>query len=258
MKKDKKITFPCYGIVPARYGSQRFPGKPLIPLFGKPMFWHVVMQARQCPLLENVVVATDDERILSKAQALKIPALMTRAEHPSGTDRVLEAARLLGLSSEAVVINIQGDEPALEPKMLTQLLGPFIDSNTQVATLACKINQMEARGTDQVKVVFSARGRALYFSRTPIPYPRDGGETPYYGHVGVYAFRMSALESFASLSPSRLEKIERLEQLRMLENDIPIQVVVTPYKSRGIDRPEDVEPITQLMIQNKQASLTQP
>jgi 3-deoxy-manno-octulosonate cytidylyltransferase (CMP-KDO synthetase) len=237
----------CYGIIPARYASTRFPGKPLAPILGKPMFWHVYERAAQCPELFRVVVATDDDRILSAAEKWRVPAVMTRPDHPSGTDRVLEAAGLLKVPDTAVVVNIQGDEPALAPAMLSRLLAPFSAPDVQVTTLAHEIDAPEAENPDRVKVVFSHDHQALYFSRAPIPYPRDNPAPVYFGHIGLYAFRMDALKKYARLPPSRLETIEKLEQLRLLENGIPIHVVTTRHRSIGVDRPQDIEIIEKIL-----------
>lgn len=245
MKKYK-----CYGIIPARYASTRFPGKPLADIAGKPMFFHVYNQAVKCSEFDKVALATDDERIFSAAKSLGVPAVMTRNDHPSGTDRVLEAAQLLNLPEGSIVVNIQGDEPLLEPAMLTELVKPFEFPDIQVTTLARKIGQNEAANTNLVKVVFSKTGRALYFSRLSVPYFRDETDGAFFGHIGLYAFRMNALEKFVSLGPSRLEKAEKLEQLRLLENDIPIHVVVTEHKSIGVDTPEDVKTILKI-LENK-------
>jgi len=246
--KDTKETFPkCYGIIPARYASNRFPGKPLAEILGKPMFRHVAERASQCPELAQVALATDDERIFSAAEQCSVRAVMTRKDHPSGTDRVLEAARQLGVDEDAVVVNIQGDEPALDPAMLTELVSPFTDPDVRVTTLARKIGPEEAENPDRVKVVFAKDGRALYFSRSPIPYPRGKEGSEFYVHVGLYAFRMKVLEQFVRLGPSRLETTEKLEQLRLLENNIPIHVVTTQHQSVGVDRPEDIEIVTQLL-----------
>jgi 3-deoxy-manno-octulosonate cytidylyltransferase (CMP-KDO synthetase) len=239
----------CYGIIPARYGSTRFPGKPLAEILGRPMFWHVFERARQCSELSQIVLATDDERIISAAKELHVPAIMTRDDHPSGTDRVLEAARLLRVPEDAVVVNIQGDEPALDPAMLTELVCPFTIPEVQVTTLARKIDPKEAKSPDLVKVVFAKDGRALYFSRSPIPHPRDGQVDEFYGHIGLYAFRMSILKQFAGLSQSRLEAVEKLEQLRLLENGIPIHVVVTDHRSIGVDVPEDINAVTKILAE---------
>jgi len=239
----------CYGIIPARYGSTRFPGKPLAEILGKPMFWHVFQRAGQCPELSQIVVATDDDRIVSAANELGVPVVMTRDDHPSGTDRVMEAAGLLQVPEDAVVVNIQGDEPLLEPAMLTQLVLPFVDPEVQVTTLARKIDPKEAESPDLVKVVFAKDGKALYFSRFSIPYRSDGQGDEYYGHIGLYAFRMSTLKEFVVLNPSRLETIERLEQLRLLENGIPIHVVVTYHRSISVDRPDDIKTVSKILME---------
>lgn len=237
----------CYGIIPARYASIRFPGKPLAEIGGRPMFWHVFDRARQCPELSQVVLATDDDRIFSSAQALGVPVVMTRPDHPSGTDRVLEAAERLEIPENAVVVNIQGDEPALEPAMLTELIRPFRTPEVLVTTLARKIDDGEAANPDRVKVVLANNGRALYFSRAVIPYPRDGQTAQFYGHIGLYAFRMHILKKFVAWEPSRLEMTEKLEQLRLLENGIPMHVVITRHESIGVDRPEDIETVCKIL-----------
>lgn len=243
--------FETIGIVPARYHSSRFPGKPLADILGKPMFWHVCERARRCRTLDRVVLATDDERIFEAARALEVPAIMTRGDHPSGTDRVWEAAVRLQVPEAAVVVNIQGDEPALDPGMLDELLAPFDAAPVQVATLAREISAAEAQEPDLVKVVFSRSGRALYFSRAPIPYVRDADPRRYFGHIGLYAYRMEALRRFVALEQSGLEKAERLEQLRLIENDIPLQVVVTTRLSMGVDRPSDLPVVTRLIANDR-------
>ena len=235
------------GIIPARYASQRFPGKPLAPILGHPMFWHVFKRATRCPQLSRVVLATDDERIRTAAEEHHVPVVMTRRDHPSGTDRVLEAAQKIGIDPDAVVINIQCDEPALAPAMLSELIAPFRNQEVQAATLARKITPQEAQNPDQVKVVFDGEGRALYFSRSPIPFHRSKAGPTYYGHIGLYAFRMDTLRSFVALQPSALEKVEKLEQLRLLENRIPIHVSLTRHTSVGVDRPEDIPPVEKLL-----------
>jgi 3-deoxy-manno-octulosonate cytidylyltransferase (CMP-KDO synthetase) len=240
-------TEACYGIIPARYHSSRFPGKPLAPILGKPMFWHVFSRARRCADLKRVVLATDDERILEAARAFEVPAVLTGKHHNSGTDRVMEAAELLGIEQSAVVVNIQGDEPLLRPEMLSALIRPLRRQHAQVATLACTIDAEAAADADQVKVVCSADGRALYFSRAPVPYHREAAPPVYYGHIGLYAFRLDALRTFVNLPPGRLEQIEKLEQLRLLENKIPIQVVLTPFGSVGVDRPADLARVEALL-----------
>lgn len=233
----------CYGIIPARYESSRFPGKPLADIAGKPMFWHVHHRAQSCPDLSAVYIATDDTRIAEAARRLEVPVLITRKDHPSGTDRVFEAATALNIAAEDVVINIQGDEPLLEPALLSRLIAPFSDPAVSVTTPIHKLDKKSAESPDRVKVVFSTQNKALYFSRAPIPHAREKGETHFYGHIGMYAFRMAALEQFVSLGPARLESIEKLEQLRLLENNIPIHVIETEGESLSVDTPADLEAV---------------
>ena len=245
----------CYGIIPARYRSTRFPGKPLADIHGRPMIWHVYERSRKCTELTSVVLATDDERIRSAAERWNIPVVMTRTDHPSGTDRVLEAASKLNFPTDAVVVNIQGDEPALEPAMLSELIRPFSASEVLVTTAACKIHSTEAADPDLVKVVFAEDGRALYFSRSSIPHHRNTQKNNYYGHIGIYAFRMNVLKKFAALNRSSLEITEKLEQLRLLENNIPIHVVVTEQQSISVDRPEDIDTVSRIILGKKSRSL---
>ena len=237
----------CYGIIPARYASTRLPGKPLADICGKPMIWHVAMRAMRCAALRGVWIATDDERIAEAARALDLPCVMTAADHPSGTDRVREAANRLGLPQDAVVVNIQGDEPLLEPAMLDELLAPFADDGVQCATLATPLEPVAdaalIASPNQVKVVTDLAGDALYFSRASVPYPRDGTASRYLGHVGIYAFRRRVLERMSALPSSPLELLEKLEQLRLLENGIPMRVVVTSFRTCGVDTPEDLEAV---------------
>jgi 3-deoxy-manno-octulosonate cytidylyltransferase (CMP-KDO synthetase) len=236
----------CVGIIPARYDSKRFPGKPLAEIHGKPMFWHVYDRSRRCPDLKQIFLATDDRRIMEAAEAHKVPVLLTRSDHPSGSDRVMEAAEQLSLEDKTVVVNIQGDEPMLDPAMLSDLVKPFKDPQIQVTTLAHPLTTKDAKDPDRVKVVCSISGRALYFSRSAIPYPGAPPLTTW-GHIGLYAFRLPSLRKFVEWQPSPLERVERLEQLRLLEHDVPIQVVLTDRRSRSVDRPEDIEVICELL-----------
>jgi len=233
-------------IIPARYESSRFPGKPLAIIHGKPMFWHVMRRASLCPLVSRVALATDDQRIFDAASAFGLTALMTSPAHASGTDRVLEAARLLDAAPDSVIVNVQGDEPALNPAMLTELISPFDDPAIQVTTLGHVISPEEAASPDRVKIVRAASGQALYFSRAPVPFGRD--KTPeYLGHIGLYGLRMRVLEKFSALGESPLERLEKLEQLRLLEAGIPIHVALTRHASHGVDRPEDLQTVSALM-----------
>jgi 3-deoxy-manno-octulosonate cytidylyltransferase (CMP-KDO synthetase) len=237
----------CHGIIPARYESSRFPGKPLAEIMGKPMFWYVYKRAKQCPHLSSVTLATDDQRIFDAAQAYNVPAVMTAKDHQSGTDRVLEAANQLALDDDAVVVNIQGDEPCLEPAMLTDLLSPFENCNVHVTTLATPMGYEDALSADRVKVVRAKNGRALYFSRSLVPHDRDEKVHGFLLHIGLYAFRMEALKRFGQLDPSPLEMREKLEQLRLLEDGIDIYVTETSHTCHGVDRPEDLEKAKQIL-----------
>lgn len=239
----------AHGIIPARYGSTRFPGKALADIQGKPMFWHVWRRACLCPELASVTLATDDERIAEAAGALGVPWRMTSQTHESGTDRVYEAARAMNLPPQAIVVNIQGDEPALNPAILSELLSAFADSSVEVATLAHLLDPADTGNPDKVKLTRAANGNALYFSRAPIPYAREAYALPPLGHIGLYAFTMSALERFVALPPSPLERTERLEQLRLLENGIAIRVVQTAHACHGVDSPEDLARVLPLMEQ---------
>jgi 3-deoxy-manno-octulosonate cytidylyltransferase (CMP-KDO synthetase) len=227
-------------IIPARYGATRFPGKPLALLAGKPLVCHVAERAMRARGVDPVVVATDDERIAEAARSCGARAVMT-GEARTGTDRVAEAARKLVPRPE-VVVNLQGDEPLIEPEALEALLGAMADEAVEMATLARPLAEGELLRPHVVKVVCSARGDALYFSRAPIPHRREGGASPLaLAHVGVYAFREPFLQTFAALEPGPLEREESLEQLRALERGHRIRVVETSYGGFGVDTPEDLE-----------------
>jgi 3-deoxy-manno-octulosonate cytidylyltransferase (CMP-KDO synthetase) len=245
---NRKTLPECWGIIPARFASSRFPGKPLVPILGKPMFWHVYQRAIRCQELTKVILATDHEEIYASAENLAVPVIMTRPDHPTGTDRILEAAQALHLSTETVVVNIQGDEPTIDPQSIYELVQPFVDPAVQVTTPIVEITPQQAKDPDWVKVVVAKNGQALYFSRAPIPYPCDDQQpAPIYGHIGLYAFRMGILERFVSMGPSPLEISEKLEPLRLLENNIPIHVFKTEYQGIGVDRPEHIELVSQML-----------
>ncbi|MDJ0801717.1 MAG: 3-deoxy-manno-octulosonate cytidylyltransferase [Desulfobacterales bacterium] len=236
-----------WGIIPVRYASKRFPGKPLTPILGKAMFRWVYEQACRCPDIDRVLLATDDDRIADAARRHAIPCELTRDDHPSGTDRILEAALNAGIPETAVVVNIQGDEPALHPDMLTELIRPFDDPDVQATTLARREPPPAADNPDQVWVVVDRADNALYFSRACIPMDVTGTNAPGRRHIGLYAYRLPTLRAFVHLGPGRLERIERLEQLRLLENGIPIRTVLTRHRSQGVDRPADVDTVTRLL-----------
>jgi 3-deoxy-manno-octulosonate cytidylyltransferase (CMP-KDO synthetase) len=236
------------GVIPARFGAQRFPGKPLALIAGKPLIQRVYEQARKAKSLDAVVVATDDERIVDVVRAFAGAVAMTSPDCPSGTDRAAEIARQFNCE---FVVNIQGDEPLMRPEMIDQLVeGIAADPHCQMATLARRIESKEVLANpNAVKVVFAANGNALYFSRHPIPFVRDaaGTKPEHFKHLGIYAYRREFLLKFVTLAPSRLEKTEKLEQLRALENGFAIKVLVTPHDSIGVDTPEDVKLVEEIL-----------
>lgn len=238
-------------VIPARYSAVRFPGKPLADRTGKPMIQHVVEQARAARRLSRVVVATDDERIAAAVRRFGGDVAMTRADHVSGTDRVAEVAA--GLDAE-IVLNVQGDEPEMDPDNIDRLVALMeADAGVRIGTVACPFPaDRPASGPGSpadpncVKVVLDARGRALYFSRALIPFPREAGgraERPerWLLHLGLYGFRRETLLGLSKLTPTPLEQTEKLEQLRWLENGYAIAVALGSRPSAGIDTPEDYE-----------------
>jgi 3-deoxy-manno-octulosonate cytidylyltransferase (CMP-KDO synthetase) len=235
------------GIIPARYQSTRFPGKPLVDIAGKPMIQHVYERALQAQRLQQVLVATDDVQILDSVRAFGGEVLLTSRDHPSGTDRLAEVCRLLGLQDDDLIVNIQGDEPLLEPVMIDLLAGTLEQApEVPMATLASVSHGREAfSDPNVVKVVVNSRMQALYFSRAPIPCRRDATGSPheFLRHLGFYAYRQAFLQQFTRLPPGRLEQSEQLEQLRALEQGYPIQVALSPFETQGVDTPEDLEKI---------------
>ena len=228
-------------IIPARYSSTRLPGKPLLDATGKPLVQHVVENVRKARRIEAVYVATDDERIKQAVQGFGGEAIMTRPDHVSGTDRLAEAAGILNLDEGDVVVNVQCDEPEIDPNHIDLLVSLLIDSDAPMATLAAPVDEKSANSPDNVKVVLSQSGYALYFSRAKIPYDRDGKGAQYLLHVGIYAYRKRFLDRFTALEPTPLEQAEKLEQLRVLENGFKIAVGLVDSASPGIDTIEDYE-----------------
>ncbi|KPL05825.1 hypothetical protein AMJ71_10760 [candidate division TA06 bacterium SM1_40] len=248
------------GVIPARYGSTRFPGKPLAPILGRPMIWHVYQRVRQCAVLERVLVATDDERIIRAVREFGGEARLTSREHRCGTDRVAEAARDLQAD---IIVNIQGDEPLIEPGMISEVIEPLRDDpSIPIATLVREFeDHLDPEDPSLVKAVLTRDQSVLYFSRWPIASgwpssapsvagdvgsPRTARQSRShctYRHIGIYAYRQEALAAFSSFGPSLLELAEDLEQLRALENGLSIRAVVTDYATQGVDRPEDVEAV---------------
>jgi 3-deoxy-manno-octulosonate cytidylyltransferase (CMP-KDO synthetase) len=226
-------------IIPARFGASRFPGKPLALLAGKPLICHVAERALRARGVDLVAVATDDPRIAAAAERAGARAVMT-GDARTGTDRVAEAARKLSPRPE-LVVNLQGDEPLIEPGAIEALLDAMRDPAVEMATLARPLAEGELGRPHVVKVVCDARGDALYFSRAAIPHRRAGGASPLArAHVGIYGFREPFLQQFAAMEPGRLEAEESLEQLRALERGHRIRVVETTYGGFGVDTPEDL------------------
>jgi 3-deoxy-manno-octulosonate cytidylyltransferase (CMP-KDO synthetase) len=226
-------------VIPARFASERLPGKPLADIAGKPMIVRVAQQCRKARGVDQVLVATDDERIRDAVVAEGFQAVMTSAHCATGTDRVAEAVRGLGPEYD-IVLNVQGDEPLIEPVALEILAGAFRDKAVKMATLARSLPPAEVSKPQVVKVVRNRLHDAMYFSRSPIPFVRDGGRAEFLGHVGIYGFRRAFLETFAALPPTPHERAEKLEQLRALEHGHPIRVLVAPYDGFGVDTAEDL------------------
>jgi len=237
------------GIIPSRYKSSRFPGKPLADIAGKPMIQHVYERTKE--VLDDVVVATDDERILEAVSTFGGIAIMTSTSHKSGTDRCAEALTKfeeLSSKSYSVAINIQGDEPFIKGKQIELIKSCFLEKDTQIATLIKAIDDHNTIfDTNRPKVIIDREKFALYFSRSPIPYMRDTEEKDwhlkhnYFQHIGMYAYRRDVLKEITNLLPTPLEKAESLEQLRWLENGYKIKTAITDLESYGIDTPEDLE-----------------
>ncbi|UCV04794.1 3-deoxy-manno-octulosonate cytidylyltransferase [Dechloromonas denitrificans] len=245
-------------VIPARYASTRLPGKPLLDLGGKPMIVRVAERARLAGA-EEIWVATDNLEVRAAAEACEIAALMTRADHPTGTDRLAEVVEQRGWSGETIVVNVQGDEPLIDPEIIIQTARQLATSGADIATVAHPITEAgDFFNPNVVKVVCRADGDAAYFSRAPIPYARDhfarenGGETlpagfPAYRHVGLYAYRASFLKAYAGLSVAPTEQFESLEQLRALWHGYRISVaLIDAAPAAGVDTPEDAERMRKL------------
>ena len=225
------------GVIPARYASVRFPGKPLAPLAGKPMVVRVWEAAKSAGRIDRVVVATDDERIAAVVRDAGGEAVLTSPEAASGTDRLAEAARQIPAD---IYVNVQGDEPLMSPSNIDAAVETLMaDPRREIATLALPIHPSDAADPNVVKAAVAGDGRALYFSRAPIPYPR-GGQPAYRKHLGIYGYKAATLQRLAALSPSPLERMESLEQLRWLEAGYTIWVGEAIDDSIGVDTPEDL------------------
>jgi 3-deoxy-manno-octulosonate cytidylyltransferase (CMP-KDO synthetase) len=225
-------------VIPARYGSTRLPGKPLLPIGDKPVLQWVFEKALQSRLKDGVIIATDDERIRVRAEAFGAEVVMTSPECQSGTERVFDAVRDRGAG---VVVNLQGDEPFVEPPMIDVLFSALLGSGIDMATLCCPItSDEEFKDPNTVKVVLDGSGFALYFSRSSIPFRRTDRPVTIYKHVGIYGFTGSFLQEYVAMPKGRLEEAESLEQLRVLENGRRIKVLETGYDGFGIDTEADL------------------
>jgi 3-deoxy-manno-octulosonate cytidylyltransferase (CMP-KDO synthetase) len=234
-------------IIPARWGSTRFPGKPLHPIAGKPLLQHVWERSQRAKGVDEIVVATDDIRIAEAAFAFGAEVSMTSSRHRSGTDRCAEVAkRMRGITH---VINVQGDEPLIDPKLVSKLARTLsADKSLPMITAAnVFLDDEEAQNPNAVKVVLDRFGYALYFSRSPIPFIRDAKVTPYYRHQGIYGYSTRFLLEFVKWKPGRLEQSEQLEQLRALENGAKIRVIITKHQSVGVDAPADVATVEAML-----------
>lgn len=238
-------------VIPARYDSVRFPGKMVADLAGRPLVHHAYARACEASLVDEVVIAADDDRIAQALAPFDARVVMTSRDHATGTDRVAEAA---ARSDASIVVNVQGDEALIDPKVIDDTIRPLLREPEVAMSTACIAIDDPARALDPnvVKVVMNTRGHALYFSRAPIPHVRDAADraasgTPCFQHIGLYVFRRDFLIAFANLPQTPLEKLERLEQLRALEHGYRIAVVETNYSCIGVDTPEDLEAVRRII-----------
>ncbi|MBE0650168.1 MAG: 3-deoxy-manno-octulosonate cytidylyltransferase [Bacteroidales bacterium] len=237
------------GVIPSRYQSTRFPGKPLADIMGKSMISRVYEQASKADSVDELIVATDDERIASHVRGFGGKVMMTSENHTNGTSRCLEVLETINKMGKEfdIVVNIQGDEPFIQPEQIDQLVNIFSDGVTEIASLASKItSKKDLFDPNVVKVVMNPKGNALYFSRQTIPFLRGIAQETwlerglFYKHIGIYAYKSIILKKINDLTPTPLEEFEKLEQLRWLENNMVIRLGITDYKGVGIDTPEDI------------------
>lgn len=239
-------------IIPSRYESSRFPGKPLADLLGKPMIQHVYERVARAKAVPYVAVATDDQRIFDAVKKFDGNVVMTAPTHRSGTDRISEAIKSLNLSADAIVVNIQGDQPIFEPVQVDEVIAPLMaDPEAVMSTLVYRIvRNEEISHPNAVKVVMDSENNALYFSRATIPYVRDRKLTAdYYKHHGIYAYRRDFLDTFTRLPEGQLEKLEALEQLRALEYGYKIKCVITPHDSVEVDTREELDRVRRILLE---------
>ncbi len=255
METEKQQKIEVVAIIPARYHSNRFEGKPLALINGKPMIQHVVERAKTVDLLSRVVVATDDQRIADCVAGFGGEFVITRSDHVSGSDRLAEAAELLEISEHDVVVNIQGDQPFFDAQVIEQVARPLLDDpSLPMSTLIYKIvRPEEIDDPNHVKTVFDHENNALYFSRSPVPFqrnPEEGIVPTYYKHLGFYAYRKGFLLTFVALPEGEWERFEKLEQLRALEYGYRIKVILTEHDSIEVDTPEDLKRVEESITNN--------
>ena len=233
-------------VIPARYSSTRLPGKPLKDICGKPMICRVYERAKLAKSVAEVIVATDDKRIFDAVEKNSGQAIMTRADHKTGTDRLAEVAEKF--PDVEVIVNVQGDEPLIEPTLIDELIDEFVkDKNLQMATVATELTDAdEMKNPNNVKVVIDKNNDALYFSRSLIPYPRNVGKSKVFKHIGIYAYRRNFLLDYAKMTSTPLEQSESLEQLRALENGFKIRVIKSSCRFIGVDTAEDLELVNEI------------
>ena len=233
-------------VIPARYASTRLPGKPLADIVGKPMIQHVYERSAQATIPQQVVVATDDEKVFQAVQQFGGKVVMTSSEHQTGTDRLAEVASKY--AEVDVIINVQGDEPLIDPKVIDELAQEFLnDTALQMASVMSIMDTEDYQNPNAVKVVTDLNNNALYFSRSLLPYPRVAGKANVYKHIGIYAYKKDFLLNFAKLEPTPLEQSESLEQLRALENGYKIKMIKTKSKFIGVDSIEDLQTVNELL-----------
>ena len=233
-------------VIPARYSSTRLPGKPLKDICGVPMICRVWQRASRAASVDEVIVATDDERILQAVEKFSGRAMMTRTDHKTGTDRLAEVAEKF--PDADIIVNVQGDEPLIEPNLIDELVAEFADDDKlQMATVATELTDAdEMHNPNNVKVVVDRAGNALYFSRSLIPYPRNAGKSKVFKHIGIYAYRRNFLLAYAKMEPTPLEQSESLEQLRALENGFKIRVIKSSCRFVGVDTEEDLQLVNKI------------
>ena len=233
-------------VIPARYASTRLPGKPLADIVGKPMIQHVYERSAQATIPQQVVVATDDEKVFQAVQQFGGKVVMTSSEHQTGTDRLAEVASKY--AEVDVIINVQGDEPLIDPKLIDELAQEFLnDTALQMASVMSIMDTEDYQNPNAVKVVTDLNNNALYFSRSLLPYPRVAGKANVYKHIGIYAYKKDFLLKFAKLEPTPLEQSESLEQLKALENGYKIKMIKTKSKFIGVNSIEDLQTVNELL-----------